>query len=68
MKSGASRAHYLKPTQSFINKAQSKFELMKQSALKTDQESIKAIVEELNEITVSNTDDESKNQYMKLDP
>ena len=34
---------------------------------KTDPESIKAIVEELDDIMISNSDDETVNQYMKLD-
>jgi|TARA_B110001450_G_scaffold98463_1_gene93400 hypothetical protein len=34
---------------------------------KTDPETIKAIVEELDDIMISNSDDETVNQYMKLD-
>jgi hypothetical protein len=37
------------------------------SSQKTDPETIKAIVEELDDIMISNSDDEQVSQYMRLD-
>jgi hypothetical protein len=37
------------------------------SSQKTDPETIKAIIEELDDIMISNSDDEQVSQYMRLD-